>query len=273
MNNSASTCSFCGAEIPAGAQTCPLCGAPVDENKAASQPTLLSGRPPEIPQQPDAEPQAAEPQEPIPPSEEPIFSQAAPPPPPPSPSFVPPTPSKNNRWIWIVVAALIVLCLCCFACAALTLIFNAQRTNNNYQNLPAQIPPAVQIQPGLPSAPSLPESVDSGLVNVVYLYYDGCQPCQQASQGVIQEIKAKYSQQIKVLAIDVKQAGGQELWDAAAQVYGVPPVVPMIIIGDTAITPADDLGQRLPELIRQGIENGGVDWPSLPELQQFIPGR
>lgn len=47
--------------------------------------------------------------------------------------------------------------------------------------------------------------------------------------------------------------------------------VPMVIIGDQVLVGSDQVAQQLPSLIADHLARGGVDWPTNPILQEFLP--
>jgi uncharacterized membrane protein len=46
--------------------------------------------------------------------------------------------------------------------------------------------------------------------------------------------------------------------------------VPTLIVGDTILVGSFEIPDQLPGIIEQGLENGGIDWPDIPGLEQAM---
>ena len=82
-----------------------------------------------------------------------------------------------------------------------------------------------------------------------------------------------FGDQIVILGINTYTEKGNELFSTALKHFNIPQEmagVPMLIMGETILIGSIEIPQRLPELIAQGLESGGTEWPDIPGLAQLL---
>ncbi|OGO16480.1 MAG: hypothetical protein A2Z14_19545 [Chloroflexi bacterium RBG_16_48_8] len=82
-----------------------------------------------------------------------------------------------------------------------------------------------------------------------------------------------FGESLEILYVNTYTQLGQELYQAAVEVYSIPPelqAVPMLIVADTVLIGGTDIPTQLPGIIEEGIASGGIDWASLPGLTEAI---
>ncbi|MEJ2562385.1 MAG: DsbA family protein [Anaerolineales bacterium] len=82
-------------------------------------------------------------------------------------------------------------------------------------------------------------------------------------------------EQLSVLYVDVATQEGSEFFTAALDAFDLPETegyVPTMFIDDLRLVGSGDIPAQLPGLIANGLENGGIDWPALPGIDQILSG-
>lgn len=84
--------------------------------------------------------------------------------------------------------------------------------------------------------------------------------------------------QLEILLVDASKPPGTALYQASTVNQGIPPErsgVPRLVIGDVWLVGSVDIPERTGELVRQGLDQGGLGWPSVDGLDEAlasIPG-
>ncbi len=76
--------------------------------------------------------------------------------------------------------------------------------------------------------------------------------------------------QLEIAYVNVAWPIGQDLYNQAGEIYDVPDGVPRLVVGDTALVGSVDIPGQFPGIIEQGLQNGGIDWPSLDGLEAAL---
>jgi len=120
-----------------------------------------------------------------------------------------------------------------------------------------------------------PAAAQEPRVHVVLFYSPTCGHCQQLIQNDLPPLLEKYGSQLEILAIDVSQPAGQELYIAAIERYSIAEErrgVPAMIVGDVVLVGGFEIPERFPGLVDAALANGGLDWPDIPGLQETLAG-
>jgi len=78
---------------------------------------------------------------------------------------------------------------------------------------------------------------------------------------------------LQFLFIDTATTVGARLYENAIERFQIPQErlgVPTLIIGETVLVGSLEIPQQLPGLIDAGLEQGGLDWPDLPNLEPIL---
>ncbi|NMC80931.1 MAG: hypothetical protein GYA59_16330, partial [Chloroflexi bacterium] len=100
-----------------------------------------------------------------------------------------------------------------------------------------------------------------------YFYSVDCPHCQRAYEEVIQPLQAQYGAKLDLRMVEISQPENYELLIQAETTFQVTAEqrgLPTLIIGDQILIGEDQVRQRLPDLVSQGVANGGLDWPTIP---------
>ncbi len=110
------------------------------------------------------------------------------------------------------------------------------------------------------------------VVRAVLFYSPTCPHCHQVINEVLVPMVEQYGDGLQILAVDVSQAGGQELYQAAVTHFQIPEErlgVPTLIVGDTVLVGSIEIPAQFPTIFVDTIAVG-VEWPAIPGLAESI---
>jgi uncharacterized membrane protein/thiol-disulfide isomerase/thioredoxin len=119
-----------------------------------------------------------------------------------------------------------------------------------------------------------PGQASNQVVRALLFYSPSCGHCEKVITEVIPPIQEKFGDALTILGVDVTFAEGQDLYRAAVDYYQIPQDrlgVPTMIIGDSILVGSQEIPEMFELLVEQGMQNGGIDWPSIPGLEGIIP--
>jgi uncharacterized membrane protein len=82
----------------------------------------------------------------------------------------------------------------------------------------------------------------------------------------------EYGDRLQILAIDVTQPAGQQLYLAAVERYQIQQQgVPTLVVGERVLIGARDIPEQFPALVEAGLAAEGIAWPDIPGLTKLLP--
>lgn len=111
------------------------------------------------------------------------------------------------------------------------------------------------------------------VIRAVLLYSDTCPHCLEVINNVLPPLVDQYGNQLQIYGVNTSTEIGNTLFINAVQAYEIPEerqAVPTLIVGDYVLVGSREIPDLLPGIIEQGIKNGGIDWPSIPGLEQAM---
>jgi len=111
---------------------------------------------------------------------------------------------------------------------------------------------------------------EAGVVHAVLFYSPSCPHCHVVMTEVLPPLKQTYSDQLQIAEIDVSTSEGSDLYFAAVDCFDIPSErqgVPTMIVGYEILVGSREIPERLPDLIEQGLDGGGVGWPAIPGFE------
>lgn len=113
----------------------------------------------------------------------------------------------------------------------------------------------------------------NAVVRAILFYSPSCPHCHQVIDQDLPPLMDQYGQQLDIVGINISQAEGQALFQAALQMYGIPmdqAGVPLLIVGDNVLIGSLEIPAEFPNLIETYLSQGGVDWPDIPGLVEIL---
>lgn len=119
----------------------------------------------------------------------------------------------------------------------------------------------------------IPVSAEPPIVHAVLFYSPTCPHCHKVIDEDIPPLLKKYGEQLNIVTVNVRQAGGQALYQAAIKQFNITKDrlgVPTLIVGNHVLVGADEIPMMFPELIESLLAQGGIDWPHISGLLLHI---
>ena len=109
------------------------------------------------------------------------------------------------------------------------------------------------------------------VVHGVFFYSPTCPHCHDVITNHWPGIQDEFGDQLQVLFIDVTTPAGNQLIGTAIDAMHIPSNgVPMLIIGTEVLLGSVDIPQRAPQVIREGLNSGGIGYPPIPGIASIF---
>ncbi len=118
-----------------------------------------------------------------------------------------------------------------------------------------------------------PVAANAPVVRAVMFYSPSCGHCHQVITEVLPPLMEKHGDQFEIVGVNVAEAGGQALYQAAITQFAIPQErlgVPTLIVGDVVLVGSYEIPEQLPGLIEDYLAEGGMDWPAIPGLVEAL---
>jgi len=118
-----------------------------------------------------------------------------------------------------------------------------------------------------------PARAQTGVVHAVLFYSPSCGHCHKVMTEDLPPLLEKYGDQLQIFAINVTVEAGQQLYQNALNYYEIPDErigVPTLLVGSTILVGSLEIPQIFPQIVQQGLDQGGIPWPDLPGLAEGI---
>lgn len=120
----------------------------------------------------------------------------------------------------------------------------------------------------------LAQENDVAIVQVILFYRTTCPHCHEVIENHLPKIKEEYGNQLQIVGVDTSNQVGAQLYSAAVTALNIPTErrgVPTLVIGDVVLVGGQEIPEQLPNLVTQGLAEGGIGWPNIPGLREAIP--
>jgi uncharacterized membrane protein/thiol-disulfide isomerase/thioredoxin len=118
-----------------------------------------------------------------------------------------------------------------------------------------------------------PVQAETSVVHAALFYSPTCGHCHKVMTEDLPPLLEKYGDQLQIIAINVTTESGQQLYQSALSYYDIPDErigVPTLLVGDTVLVGSLEIPEIFPQIIQQGLAQGGIPWPDLPGLAEAI---
>ena len=113
----------------------------------------------------------------------------------------------------------------------------------------------------------------SGQIHALYFYSEDCSHCKTVDEEILQPLQAEYGDLLDLKYIEIGEPENYELLINAEEYFNVAPEdrqLPNLIIGEQILVGEEAIRSDLVEIIKNGISLGGIDWPAMPGLVEFL---
>jgi cytochrome c biogenesis protein CcdA len=166
---------------------------------------------------------------------------------------------KNNK-----LCFLFFLSVSLFAATAF-LPVGTKRTPPN--PLAFQNPTPIPIEPNIHLPGTLP--CDPSQVHGLYFYSVNCPHCMQVLNEVLFPLQDEFGTKLHIRLVEIDYAQNYELLIKTEAIYAVKAedrAIPTLIIGEQVLIGEDSIRENLVRIVEEGILDGGVPWPQIPDF-------
>lgn len=111
----------------------------------------------------------------------------------------------------------------------------------------------------------------TAVVRAVLFYSPTCGHCHYVITETLPPLFDKYGEKLQIIGVDVTQPQGQTLFLATLQKFGLDGGgVPFLVIADLYLVGSQDIPDKFPGLIETYLAQGGVDWPDISGLTEWL---
>ncbi len=110
-------------------------------------------------------------------------------------------------------------------------------------------------------------------VCAVLFYSPTCPHCHDVIQNTLLPLTETYGGALQILAVDVSNQAGQDLFNAALHRFAVPEErtgVPMLFIGERMLVGSVEIPDQFPALVEAHLSHGGIGCPEIPGLAESM---
>ena len=111
------------------------------------------------------------------------------------------------------------------------------------------------------------------IIHAVLLYSPSCPHCMTVINEIMPQLDQQYGSQLVVFGTSTYTDEGSRIFENAVQVFNTPEerqAVPTLIVGDQVLVGAYEIAEIFPQIIEEGLKDGGIDWPEIPGLAEII---
>lgn len=117
------------------------------------------------------------------------------------------------------------------------------------------------------------QEASEAIVHGVLFFSPNCPHCAKVITQDLPPLKQTYGDQLLILEIDITQTQGLQLYQTAIEAMNIPSNrlgVPTLILDEHVLVGSVEIPNLLPGLIDQYLAQGGLDWPAIPGLTEYL---
>src|SRR4030043_622153 len=127
---------------------------------------------------------------------------------------------------------------------------------------------------GIPtSARSAPIQRDQPVVHTILFWSNGCSYCSRVLTNILPTLQDKYNSRLSILLIELATTEDIDNLYTLGSTLGLSKEkvsVPFLLIDHTALIGANEIRDKLPDLIDGYLSSGGLEYPNLPQLGELL---
>jgi uncharacterized membrane protein len=111
------------------------------------------------------------------------------------------------------------------------------------------------------------------VVHAVLFYSPTCPHCEHVIQDVLPVLDRQYGSQLEIYGVNTMTESGTALFKNYINIFDIAPemqAVPALVVGDQYLIGSGDIPDMFPDIIEEGLKNGGIDWPEIPGLAEAM---
>ena len=120
---------------------------------------------------------------------------------------------------------------------------------------------------------AIPSIQEADKIHALYFYADDCSHCKTVEEEILKPLLSEYDDLLDIQYIEIGEPENYELLINAEEYFNVAPQdrqLPNLVIGEQILIGEENIRDNLPGIIEEGIAQGGIAWPALPGLNDFL---
>jgi uncharacterized membrane protein len=113
------------------------------------------------------------------------------------------------------------------------------------------------------------QTPDQPVARAVIFTSSICTFCREILERQLPPLLEPSGDQLEILVVDTLTPEGEQLYQAALTTFEVPRGTPQVFIGDDMLM-GIQIPEKFPALIEACLAQGGVDWPEIPGLADYL---
>lgn len=121
--------------------------------------------------------------------------------------------------------------------------------------------------------PAVQAQEEGTVVRAVLFYSPNCGHCHHVIKEVLEPMMEHYDDQLQIIGVSTYSEEGQTLYQAAIEAFEIPSErmgVPTLIVGGTVLVGSGEIPEQFPQIVEEGLAQGGIGWPDIPGLEEAI---
>lgn len=107
------------------------------------------------------------------------------------------------------------------------------------------------------------------VIRAVLFYSPTCGHCQKVVSEDLPPLFETYGDQLQIIGIDISTEEGLELYLKYVE-FWEREGVPALVLAEINLVGSLEIPEQFPDIIEKGLENGGIDWPDIPGLNEIL---
>lgn len=116
-------------------------------------------------------------------------------------------------------------------------------------------------------------SAQTPVVRAVLFYSPSCGHCYKVITEDLPPLTEKYGEQLVLVTINTQTEEGRKLFINTLESFNIPlerAGVPFLVVEETILVGSLDIPEKFPGMIEAGLAAGGIDWPQIPGLTDYL---
>lgn len=110
-------------------------------------------------------------------------------------------------------------------------------------------------------------------VHAALFYSPRCPHCHEVMRNDLPPLMERHGDALRIVAVNVDSPQGQALYQAVVGHLALPQNrrgVPALLVNEVLLVGSAEIPGRFPGMVEEGLANGGIDWPPIPQLRSYL---
>jgi len=114
---------------------------------------------------------------------------------------------------------------------------------------------------------------ETAVVKAVFFHSPSCPHCLDVIDNILPPLVEQYGPQLMIIAINTQTTEGQAMYQSMVVHFELGEDrmgVPAMVVGETHLLGSEEIPQLFPDIIKEGLEQGGIPWPTFPGMNEVL---